>query len=33
MAYFNLDNQFLSAIVQRMREIGDVDDEDIANSF
>jgi hypothetical protein len=33
MPYFNLDNQFINAIVQRMREVGDVDDEDIANSF
>lgn len=33
MAYYNLDYQFISSIVQRMREIGDIDDEDIANAF
>ena len=33
MSYYNLDNQFMNSIVQRMREIGDIDDEDIANSF
>jgi len=33
MLYYELDCQFINSIAQRMREIGDVDDEDLAHAF
>lgn len=33
MPYCELDQQFLNSVVQRMRQIGDFDDEDVAAAF
>lgn len=33
MLYYELDCQFVTALAQRMREIGDVDDEDLSQAF
>ena len=33
MLYFDLDSQFISSIEHRIKEIGDVDDHDLATAF
>jgi len=33
MPYYELDAQFMNSIEQRMREIGDVDDDDLKQAF
>merc|ERR1712100_755368 len=33
MPYHELDQQFFNSVVQRMRQIGDFDDEDVAAAF